>query len=208
MISVYFGTLALAIAIPLLAVYGLFLVWYGGRGQPLSPAEIDQFMKELGAHTTDEAVLQELQTLIAGDDGKEFVMQNLVRYRPKALYPPGYDYGDDPRAADRRYGKAVIGPLLRNGSLILFIAKRIGTFIEPEGADAWHYVAMVRYRSRRDFLRFALETQRDDIFVHKWAALEKTHVFPVKPLISLFPVRFIAASALALVGSTLFLALR
>ena len=115
-------TLALAIAIPLLAVYGLFLVWYGGRGQPLSPAEIDQFMKELGAHTTDEAVLQELQTLIAGDDGKEFVMQNLVRYRPKALYPPGYDYGDDPRAADRRYGKAVIGPLLRNGSLILFIA--------------------------------------------------------------------------------------
>lgn len=201
-------TLALAIAIPLLAVYGLFLVWYGGRGQPLSPAEIDQFMKELGALTTDEAVLQELQTLIAGDDGKEFVMQNLVRYRPKALYPPGYDYGDDPRAADRRYGKAVIGPLLRNGSLILFIAKRIGTFIEPEGADAWHYVAMVRYRSRRDFLRFALETQRDDIFVHKWAALEKTHVFPVKPLISLFPVRFIAASALALVGSTLFLALR
>ncbi len=201
-------TLALAIAIPLLAVYGLFLVWYGGRGQPLSPAEIDQFMKELGALTTDEAVLQELQTLIAGDDGKEFVMQNLVRYRPKALYPPGYDYGDDPRAADRRYGKAVIGPLLRNGSLILFIAKRTGTFIEPEGADAWHYVAMVRYRSRRDFLRFALATQRDDIFVHKWAALEKTHVFPVKPLISLFPVRFIAASALALVGSALFLALR
>ena len=201
-------TLALAIAIPLLAVYGLFLVWYGGSGQPLSPAEIDQFMKELGALTTDEAVLQELQTLIAGDDGKDFVMQNLVRYRPKALYPPGYDYGDDPRAADRRYGKAVIGPLLRNGSLILFIAKRTGTFIEPEGADAWHYVAMVRYRSRRDFLRFALETQRDDIFVHKWAALEKTHVFPVKPLISLFPVRFIAASALALVGSTLFLALR
>ena len=201
-------TLALAIAIPLLAVYGLFLVWYGGSGQPLSPAEIDQFMKELGALTTDEAVLQELQTLIAGDDGKEFVMQNLVRYRPKALYPPGYDYGDDPRAADRRYGKAVIGPLLRNGSLILFIAKRTGTFIEPEGADAWHYVAMVRYRSRRDFLRFALATQRDDIFVHKWAALEKTHVFPVKPLISLFPVRFIAASALALVGSALFLALR
>lgn len=201
-------TLALAIAIPLLAVYGLFLVWYGGRGQPLSPAEIDQFMKELGAHTTDEAVLQELQTLIAGDDGKEFVMQNLVRYRPKALYPPGYDYGDDPRAADWRYGKAVIGPLLRNGSLILFIAKRIGTFIEPEGADAWHYVAMVRYRSRRDFLRFALETQRDDIFVHKWAALEKTHVFPVKPLVSLVFVRATVAGLLALSGGALFLLFR
>ena len=201
-------TLALAIAVPLLAVYGLFLLWYGGHGKPMTQSEIDHFMKEVGALVQDDAVLQELRSLVANDDGKEFVMQNLVRYRPKALYPPGYDYGDDPRAADRRYGKAVIGPLLRHGSLILFVAKRTGTFIEPEGADAWHYVAMVRYRSRRDFLRFALETQRDDIFVHKWAALEKTHVFPVKPLISLFPVRFIAASALALVGSTLFLALR
>jgi len=201
-------TLALGIAIPLFATYGLFLLWYGGNGKPMRAAEIDDFMRELGSLTLDEAVLQELRSLIASDDGKEFVMQNLVRYRPKALYPPGYAYGDDPRAADRRYGKAVIGPLLRHANLILFVAKRTGTFIEPEGADAWHYVAMVRYRSRRDFLRFALATQRDDIFVHKWAALEKTHVFPVKPLISLFPVRLMAAGALALVGQALFLALR
>ena len=201
-------TLALGIAVPLLAVYGLFLLWYGGHGKPMTQAEIDHFMAEVGALIQDDAAVQELRNLVASDDGKEFVMQNLVRYRAKALYPPGYDYGDDPRAADRRYGKAVIGPLLRHGSLILFVAKRTGTFIEPDGADAWHYVAMVRYRSRRDFLRFALATQRDDIFVHKWAALEKTHVFPVKPLISLFPVRLMAAGTLALVGQALFLALR
>ena len=201
-------TLALVIAVPLLAVYGLFLLWYGGHGKPMTQPEIDHFMAEVGALIQDDAAVQELRNLVANDDGKEFVMQNLVRYRPKALYPPGYDYGDDPRAADRRYGKAVIGPLLRHGSLILFVAKRTGTFIEPDGADAWHYVAMVRYRSRRDFLRFALATQRDDIFVHKWAALEKTHVFPVKPLISLFPVRLMAAGTLALVGQALFLALR
>jgi len=201
-------TLALGIAVPLLAVYGLFLLWYGGHGKPMTQAEIDHFMAEVGALIQDDAAVQELRNLVANDDGKEFVMQNLVRYRAKALYPPGYDYGDDPRAADRRYGKAVIGPLLRHGSLILFVAKRTGTFIEPDGADAWHYVAMVRYRSRRDFLRFALATQRDDIFVHKWAALEKTHVFPVKPLISLFPVRLMAAGTLALVGQALFLALR
>jgi hypothetical protein len=201
-------TLALGIGIALGAVYGLFLLWYGGNGRPMRPAEVDHLMQEFGALTLDGAVLQELRSLVASDDGKEFVMQNLVRYRPKALYPPGYDYGDDPRAADRRYGKAVIGPLLRHGSLILFVAKRIGTFIEPEGADAWHYVAMVRYRSRRDFLRFALATQRDDIFVHKWAALEKTHVFPVKPLVSLFFVRAMVAGLLAAFGGALFLLFR
>lgn len=196
-----------AIAILLLAMYGLFLLWYGGNGKPMTQNEIDHFMTELRALTQDPVVLQELRVLIAGDDGKEFVMQNLVRYRPKALYPPGYDHDDDPRAADRRYGKAVIGPLLRHGSLILLVAKRTGAFIEPEGADAWHYVAMVRYRSRRDFLRFALATQRDDIFVHKWAALEKTHVFPVKPLVSLIMVRSMVAGLLVALGGALFLLL-
>jgi hypothetical protein len=200
-------TLALGIAMALVAVYALFLLWYGGNGKPMTQAEIDDFVRELGSLTQDDAVLQELRSLVASDDGKEFVMQNLVRYRLKALYPPGYDYGDDPRAADRRYGKAVIGPLLRHGNLILFVAKCTGSFIQPEGADAWHYVAMVRYRSRRDFLRFALATQRDDIFVHKWAALEKTHVFPVKPLVSLIFVRAMVAGLLAALGTALFLLL-
>ena len=36
---------------------------------------------------------------------------------------------------------------------MFFIARRSGNFIVPDGADAWHYVAMVRYRSRRDFVR-------------------------------------------------------
>ena len=79
----------------------------------------------------------------------------------------------------------------------------MGSFIEPEGADAWHYVDMVRYRSKRDFLRFALNASRADIFMHKWAALEKTHVFPVKPLVSLIFVRASVAVLLALLAGGL-----
>jgi hypothetical protein len=116
-------------------------------------------------------------------------MQNLVRYRRKALYPAGYNFSDDPREADKRYGKSITWDLLRNGNLLLFVARRSGNFIAPEGADAWHYVAMVRYRSRRDFLRFAIASSQADKFIHKWAAIEKTHVFPVKPILSLFAVR-------------------
>ena len=86
--------------------------------------------------------MEQVRELLANDDGKEFVMQNLVRYRPKALYPPGYTYGDDPREADKRYGKAIMGDLLRNGNLLVFVARKAGNFITPEGADNWHYVAM------------------------------------------------------------------
>lgn len=130
-------------------------------------------------------------------------MQNLVRYRPKALYPAGYNYSDDPREADKRYGKSIMGDLLRHGNVLLFVARRSGNFITPDEADAWHYVAMVRYRSRRDFLKFARDSSSSDKFVHKWAAIEKTHVFPVKPLISLFAVRTLIALLLFGVGAIL-----
>lgn len=183
----------LAIALPLLALYGLFILWWGGRGKPLTQQEKDEALRQLAATDSsdhNQEAIAQVRELLANDDGREFVMQNLVRYRPKALYPPGYEhFGDDPRRADQRYGKSILWSLLSNGNLILFVARRSGNFVVPEGADAWHYVAMVRYRSRRDFLRFAIASNQADKFVHKWAAIEKTHIFPVKPVISLFTVR-------------------
>ncbi|MEI6733607.1 MAG: hypothetical protein WCK94_06520 [Comamonadaceae bacterium] len=204
-------TLFFGITLPLLALYLLFLAWYGGKGKPLRPDEIEAFFNTLGKMDLSEGekeIIPEIRSLLANDDGQEFVMQNLVRHRPRALYPAGYHYSDDARAADQRYGKAIILPLLRQGSLPIFIARRSGSFIEPEGADLWHYVAMVRYRSRRDFLRFALAIQTQDIAVHKWAALEKTHVFPVKPLVSLLLVRSSVAGLLVIFAAGLLLLMR
>jgi hypothetical protein len=173
-------------------VYVGFWMWWGGNGRPMSPQELAGLMHQLEATGTSkdqQHAVEEVKALMASDDGKAFVMQNLVRYRAKALYPPGYDYSDDPREADRRYGKSIIWPLLSNGNMVLFVGKKSGEFITPDGSDAWHYVAMVRYRSRRDFLKFAIASNQADKFVHKWAAIEKTHVFPVRPFISLFTVR-------------------
>ena len=198
------------IALPLAALYAAFLIWYGGNGKPMTTNEISAGLRELQATDTSEhgtAAVEDVRQLLASDDGKEFVMQNLVRYRPKALYPQGYHYSDDPREADKRYGKSIIWPLLRNGNLLLFIARRSGNFFVPEGADDWHYVAMVRYRSRRDFLKFAFEANRADKFVHKWAAIEKTHVFPVKPIVSLFSVRLTTGLFLLSLGLILHSAL-
>lgn len=195
-----------AIALPLVAIYVLFWLWWGGSGKPLSQEEKDALLHQLTPANPTEHDLEninDVRQLLATDDGKEFVMQNLVQYRPKALYPPGLNYGDDPREADKRYGKAIFWPLLGNGNLILFVARRSGNFIVPEGADAWHYVAMVRYRSRRDFVKFAITSNKDDIFVHKWAAIQKTHVFPVKPILSLFTVRLTVGLLLLAAGALL-----
>jgi hypothetical protein len=197
------NTAMLAIFLPLTLLYGVFWLWYGGNGQRMSPHEIEEALHKL--RSTDlghdnSAEVEDVRQLLASDDGKEFVMQNLVRYRAKALYPEGFHYSDDPREADKRYGKSIMGDLLRYGNLIVFIARKSGDFVKPDGADAWHYVAMVRYRSRRDFVRFAIRANQADKFMHKWAAIEKTHVFPVKPLISLVAVRTLVALLLFTFG--------
>lgn len=192
-----------AIFVPLALLYLIFWLWYGGNGRPMSSQEIEEALHKL--RSTDSSrdnseEIEDLRQLLMSDDGKEFVMQNLVRYRAKALYPEGYHFSDDPREADKRYGKSIMGDLLRYGNLLIFIARKSGDFVKPEGADAWHYVAMVRYRSRRDFVRFATRANQADKFMHKWAAIEKTHVFPVKPLISLFAVRTLVALTLFSLG--------
>ncbi|MFN0184735.1 MAG: hypothetical protein ACKVQR_13055 [Aquabacterium sp.] len=197
------STPLLLTAAPLVLLYGLFLLWYGGRGRPLTPQETDRFLQALAEQARGpdaQAQLAGVRELVRQDDGREFVMQNLVRYRERAAYPPGHAGPDDPREADRRYGRAIIPHLLRCGSLPVFVARRSGSLFTPPGADAWHYVAMVRYRSRRDFLRFALAIEREDIVVHKWAAIEKTHVFPVQPIVSLVTVRLLVGGLLGLAG--------
>lgn len=200
-------TTGLWIAAGLVALYGVFLLWYGGSGRPLDAAETERFMALLGAQAEGpegQRLLAQVRDLVSQDDGREFVMHNVVRHRPQARYPEGLaqarGWSEDAREADRRYGRLLAPHLLRNGCLPLFIAPRVGRFIEPDGLPCWDYVAMVRYRSMRDFLRFALAIETGEIALHKWAAIEITQVFPVRPLFSLIVVRLLVAGMLALLG--------
>jgi len=188
-----------------LGLFGAFMLWYGGNGKPLTPDEIEHYLHLLSQTSSAKeghADLEEIRALVQKDDGREFIMHNLVRYRKKALYPEGKAYTNDPRVADRRYGRLLMPHLLRYGGLPVMFAKRTGTFITPDGADAWSYIAQVRYRSRRDFLRFVLAISTHEVVLHKWAALEKTHVFPVNPALSLFMMRttvFLALFSMCLI---------
>jgi hypothetical protein len=193
----------LMVILPLAALYGAFLLWYGGRGKPMSRDELERLLaplRERAQDHTGQSHLADIERIVARDDGCEFVLHNAIRYRTKALYPPGHDYGDSATAADRRYQRAVVPYLLRYGNLPLFVARRSGEFVEPHGIDRWDVVAMVRYRSLRDFLRFANAVTQDRITVHKWAAIENTQIFPVKPFMSLIFVRASVGVLLAAIG--------
>jgi hypothetical protein len=132
-------------------------------------------------------------------------MVNLIRYRTKAAYPPGWDYGDDPHAADAWYNRALVPLLLKRACIPVFLGRSAGRFLAPEGTESWDCVALVRYRSRRDFLRLCADLAIDRADVHKWAAIEATQVFPVDARFSLIMLRVVIALALALAVSLVFL---
>jgi hypothetical protein len=195
-----------ALLIPLV-IYALFLVWYGGRARPLVEEEVKDFlalMTSRGIDRDDPELFESLKRLLSRDDGREFVMVNLIKYREKAAYPPGSPYGDSAVEADKRYARAFFPYLLRYGNVPVFISWRSGSFIEPPGAEPWQVVAMIRYRSRRDFIRSVRAVVGKDVMVHKWAAIDTTHVFPVRPLFSFIAVRWAVALLIAVVASLVY----
>jgi hypothetical protein len=202
------------VAVVLLAVYAAFWVWYGGEGEPLRPDEVDRLTEAMagGARSRglepDVHLLQAFRTLAAQDDGREFYMVNLMRFREKAIYPEGFDYDDDVEAAAARYSAAVLPALLRRGSHPILVADWQGTFLQPDGTDEWDRVGVVRYRSRRDMLEMAVALGRSGAGVHKWASIEKTQVFPVAPFVDLVFVRGAVAAVLVAIGVAVHLVLR
>lgn len=201
------------LAASLLAIYGAFVLWYGGRGEPLTPAETGRLLEKIAERASREPnpdghLRDHLRTLVASDDGDEFFMVNLIRYRKQALYPPGRDFPGNALDADLRYGRAIMPYLLRHGGVPVFLGEVQGAFLEEAGDARWQRVAVVRYRSRRDLLEMVADLAGRDVAVHKWASIEKTQVFPVKPLFSFVAVRGFVALLLAGFGLMAHLILR
>jgi hypothetical protein len=177
----------------------------------MSAGEVDLLLErvqrnaEASGTPSGPHLLSSLREVARDDDGREFVMVNLIRYREKAVYPPGWEYGEDPHEADARYNRAIIPLLLKRACIPIFVGRSAGRFLTPDGAVPWDSVALVRYRSGRDFLGLCADLARDRSDIHKWAAIEETQVFPVEVRFSLAVIRLLTAGILAFVVSLVFL---
>ena len=188
-----------------LITYLGWFTWYGGSGQPVSPNDAAAYRAELQANAKSRDrdfsdPIKYMNRLIKDDDGNEFIMVNLIRYREKAQYPSTSPWANetDPTLADNRYGAGVLPLLLKRGSLPIFVSTVAGEFINETSQEEWDTVAMVRYRSVRDMVEMIIEMSATDLADHKWAAIEQTHVFPVKPKMNLASLRLIVGICLLL----------
>jgi hypothetical protein len=198
----------------LVLLYALFWAWHGGIGSPLTPQEIDRFMAKLTPKL--RAIYR---SLAEQDDGREFYMVNLVRHRKKAVYPDGFDYDDDVKAADRRYVRGILPQLLKRAAYPVFVgqphssgfivtAEPQGIAIQAQEIGPWDLMFIVRHRSRRDFLDLVTDPDMIPVGIHKWASVARTQAFPASPYISSFAVRSAVAVVFVVVGVLLHVILR
>lgn len=176
--------------------YAAFWVWYGGNGDPLSEAEADALlaeMEELYGGSLEGAargsMLRNLTEMAPRDDGKEFYAVNLERLKQ----------GPEAEAADRRYVEMVFPLLFERGGHPVFVGERAGLMLGDYGADV-DRVAVVRYRSLRDLFDMILDPEMQEGNGDKFASLEHTEVFIVRPAISFVQVRLIVGLLLGLIA--------
>src|SRR3546814_15249243 len=69
-----------------------FRLFYDGLRRPLRPHAIETFLAGLGARmdATGNAAAR-LRAFLEGDDGRAFVMTNIVKTRPGIVAPPDRD---------------------------------------------------------------------------------------------------------------------
>lgn len=192
-------------------VFGAFCLWWGGSGTPLTAAEKGRLVATLQSQLSPQAtagdpdIFNRIRALLDRDDGGELYMVNIEKTRDTPRNPPGLPASRDIAEAEARYAGAVLPMQLKAGGVPVLAAKYRGDFLGAE--PGFDRIAIVRWRSLRDFLRFATSAEYQTVEPLKWSAVESTRLVVVKPILSLFMVRtllgalgLLIIAALLLVG--------
>lgn len=179
-------------------IYGLFWSWYVGFKRIITPQEVEQTLQMVERHGFGTAKQREsLRQFLAGDDGKDFVMVNLLHLKSPLR---------ESQAKLNIYQKIFLGTLIRKAGHPVLFARAASGIIENVGcdeADDWTAAGMIRYRSRRDFMDMLPSTLGSEHHGLKLAALEKTLAFPGSHWFMLGGPRLVVALALALGASVM-----
>lgn len=183
------------------AGYALFCFWYVGFRARVTPAEVEQIMELFHGMPEFSAQQQEqLHRFLLADDGKDFVMVNLLRLREPLR---------ESAQKLQRYQKIFLGALLRKAGHPVLFARAAGGYLENvacEDSGQWTATALVRYRSRRDFMEMLPTTIGSVHHRAKHASLQQTFAFPATPWTMAGGPRLVVALVLALVAALVQLA--
>lgn len=172
-----------------LALYAVFRAWYDNWRGPLSREEIDALLSSVGdspaSSTTDRGVLG---AFLEADDGREFIMSNLVRVHPGDVPDPVTGQPRPGLELLQTYGRGFVPLLLRHGGHPVMVMRKVGGYVDAWNTPpdpGWHIVGAMRYRSRRDMMRLARHPRLREVHPFKTAGTAMTFSFPAQPMMGL-----------------------
>ena len=177
-----------------LGVYAVFWTWYTPFGGPLSEEEVDAFMSRPNIsrpHIGDGAFERELRQILEADDGRPFVMVNLIHYTP------------DGAELNERYMAYMWPALLQRACHPVFAGEVIGPAMDVwgiEGAERWSGAALMRYRSLRDLIAIVSNPAFSGSHEFKALAMAKTIAVPVSATLNPGDLRVLVGLVLLVVA--------
>ena len=193
-----------AVMIWIIAVlaYVAFWFWYVGFQKKVTPQEVAATMSIFEHDDTWTTTQKEhLRNFLLADDGKDFVMVNLLHLKsPKK----------ESLEKLNTYQRIFLGSLLRKAGHPVMIARAASGNVENvacDHADDWSAAGMIRYRSRRDLMDILPATIGSEHHRLKLESLEKTFAFPASPWFVFGGPRIVVALGIALLASLMHITL-
>jgi len=179
-----------AVWIAALVAWLLFLAWYDNWRGPLKPAEIERYLAAAAAMPTaghnDRSIVRKF---LEEDDGREFVMVNLVKVETGMVPHPVTGEPTPGSQMMQRYARRFMPALIARGGHPAIVARKVAGYVDAwkVGPDpGWTIVGFMRYRSRRDMIALATDPRFGDIHPFKIAGTAETFSFPTRTELRLF----------------------
>jgi hypothetical protein len=172
-------------------LYLLFRLWYDGLRRPLSAAEIDAGLAQIAGRGeskgTDRAAFR---AFLEADDGREFVMLNLVKFTPGMARHPETGAEVPARSLMDHYSRHFIRRLVLRGGHPALVARKVGPYVDAWGDvqpdPGWSIMGYMRYRSRRDLLALAADPSFGPVHAYKALGTATTLSFPTQRVLALY----------------------
>lgn len=178
-----------------LALYALFLAWYRNWHGKLTPKEIEHYISEAAkAKDSDLNDFGVIRKFLEEDDGREFIMANLVKVASGEVPDPETGKPVRGPALLRRYTKPFMRALLLRGGHPALVARKVGGYVDAWNVapdPGWTIVGFMRYRSRRDLMELVIDPRFRGMHAFKIAATPETFSFPTQPMIRIYLSPFI-----------------
>ncbi len=167
-------------------VYGLFSLWYFNWRGPVTQVEIDKYVSMFaGLEGSKHTELAVMRKFLEEDDGKEFVMLNLIQLHEGKVSHPVTGATQNPRQLLTNYFKSFLSASMKRGSHPVFQARTAGGNIDSWNADSnvgFMATSMMRYKSRRDLIELLIDPAFADSHLYKLAAIERTISYPTQTI--------------------------